>query len=87
MFSIPVPPMTTFVTTINQAPAEYEQQLVAIPRGHARRIAREVVELPVAVGIPRVLEVSAAQALKLAAQARQNDAEVDVQLVNCKFRY
>ncbi|GMF38592.1 unnamed protein product [Phytophthora fragariaefolia] len=55
-FPTPHPSMATFVTVIKQISAEYVQQLNDIPRGRARRVPRETIELPTAVDLPEELE-------------------------------
>ncbi|POM60646.1 hypothetical protein PHPALM_30488 [Phytophthora palmivora] len=55
-FSTLHPSMATFLTTINQISAEYGLHLADIPRGSARRIRREVIELSTPMGLLKKLE-------------------------------
>ncbi|POM78285.1 Hypothetical protein PHPALM_4201 [Phytophthora palmivora] len=58
-FSTPHPSTATFLTTINQISAKYGLQLADTPRGSARRIRREVIEVSTPVGLLEKLENSA----------------------------
>ncbi|OWY93835.1 hypothetical protein PHMEG_00036614 [Phytophthora megakarya] len=50
------PSMTTFVSAIKTLLAEYVGRLAYIPRGCARRMPREAIQLPVPIEIPPDIE-------------------------------
>ncbi|GMF25098.1 unnamed protein product [Phytophthora fragariaefolia] len=55
-FPTPHPFMATFVTVIKTISQEYVRRVADVPRGRARRIPREVIQLPDAIDIPSDIE-------------------------------
>ncbi|GMF18379.1 unnamed protein product [Phytophthora fragariaefolia] len=55
-FPTPHPSMATFVTVIKTNAQEYVRRAADVPRGRARRIPREVIQLPDAIDIPSDIE-------------------------------
>ncbi|KAJ8535248.1 hypothetical protein ON010_g13491 [Phytophthora cinnamomi] len=51
-FHKPRPSMASFVGVIKTLSAQYVERLTGVPRGRARRLPRERIELPVAVEMP-----------------------------------